>query len=1511
MGGRQYLRARSSASACFSPGFCPPYSSASQNKYATTGFIGGAPFYAKCPVTLVAGQVLQFGFQGFAGTRSTGSVQLWLVPGTSKSQTVLASASALGSYAVPPNGGGLYYILEGCAGPAACSGKSAYTINTPTLPSGAPVPAAQVQAAQEALAVQELTTAQDPATAEAPASAATVEEQAALDSDVQAAQAADVTVPVQALIAASLPTIAPTAAPGSAVPIIVQQPPAATVQATVLLTELTSTPAQQAAAQNTLAAQTQAVEAQQAAQQAALAQQAAAVAVLQQVAAATPVVQPTPAQAPPAPAVVPNMTPAAKAVAQAIAPSAAPVTPQQAAAITQQQQVTAAAIQQAYVAQQSKPSVPPTPTYAATMAANAAAALASSQAAAAAADALAASQLAASQAAAAAAAKAPPPTGQSTGTCPAFTVTPTYYDSNGNGVMGTRTLAMVLVGPAGNQRTVGRAYFACTPVQINAGQVIVFGYLGAASNATFAALASESAVSDASASRQLANPLVYGSAPMSWTAGPGQSGRYVIIEGCTPPTNGPSSSCTAQLSYAITTLPSPPPSSPSPPPPSPSPSPPPPLAPIPMQGQCKPFSSTTDKPYGKAEFPVFQTSPLAVYGPCTVYVPTGYTLSFGYSSKTGAAVSKLVNSYGLTVTTDNFDAYTAKPSDGTQFAILEACVLPTEACGGQISWTLRAPPPIPSPPPPRPPMPGMLWRYSRNLGGSCQVLMNYFYGTDGDMTGYPGVVMTPANANNVRLLSGPTGTGTVGYSIAQVRCTNAPNIDPVYVGALSPPNGVGQPVAACFNYLGQLCYAGAPDCPCETVLPVIPTNSIPYLSATEQRVYGTTKQDYMEGVNQCLICPSSTPTLSPPLPSPPPQKSPSPPPPPPPKSQPPPTLPPPPPSPSPPPPPLSPSPSHSPPPPPPPSPSPPPPTIFKSTRVRVGHDHFDNMLLGMGHFNPHPHKAGATSTSTETTASGYKNHYITTTTTDFQTAKTGKGHAVATFATTTDTATHHPITKTKYNAPPPPPPSPHPPLPPPPSPTPPPIKFTSTRVRVGHQHYDGLVMGTGMLNPHVHKGGATSTSTDTTASGYKNKYVTTSTTDWTHVKSGKGHVLGQVATTTDTAMHHPITKTKYNSPPPPPPSPSPPPPPPPSPTPPPPPSPSPSPSPPPPPPPSPSPPPPPPPSPKPPQAPPIALTQVSLPATYAVYGPAASVYAAIKTQSSVLPSADTMSGPVQCAGSSVTYWVGAYVQGNVKTGSLACYDGSSGTLCTPNNNSCPCVYPSSKPFSNQYYGVNNPGAGYSVVCPSQGLPDNVGCPLSPQSCLSGATAINGNLVSATGNAASMCLDAKSTAPTVVVNPCSTAASQQWQLRSNGLVFNVDQNKCLDTSSGLLASGVLAMNTCNANVAGQQFKTTMKSFPTTLDSKGCVTTSSFTPANGSAATAPVCGSGLLGLGALQANQLWTFKPATPAPTFPYVAPKCSSFAPDTNANCNSWAYTGECVKNSAFMSTGCSSSCSSC
>ena len=105
----------------------------------------------------------------------------------------------------------------------------------------------------------------------------------------------------------------------------------------------------------------------------------------------------------------------------------------------------------------------------------------------------------------------------------------------------------------------------------------------------------------------------------------------------------------------------------------------------------------------------------------------------------------------------------------------------------------------------------------------------------------------------------------------------------------------------------------------------------------------------------------------------------------------------------------------------------------------------------------------------DTTASGYKNVYATTSTTDTHVKGTGKGHKVAEVHTTTDTATHHPITKTIFNSPPP---SPKPPPPPRPNPPPPPNSPPPPGAYVGNggvpvSYFSDAVMPTSANGPYT------------------------------------------------------------------------------------------------------------------------------------------------------------------------------------------------------------------------------------------------------------------------------------------------------------------------------------------------------------------------------------------------------------------------------------------------------------
>jgi hypothetical protein len=73
---------------------------------------------------------------------------------------------------------------------------------------------------------------------------------------------------------------------------------------------------------------------------------------------------------------------------------------------------------------------------------------------------------------------------------------------------------------------------------------------------------------------------------------------------------------------------------------------------------------------------------------------------------------------------------------------------------------------------------------------------------------------------------------------------------------------------------------------------------------------------------------------------------------------------------------------------------------------------------------------------------------------------------------------------------------------------------------------------TGGPTQHVLNSGATTSSTETTADGKVQQYVTTTTTDATQQGTGNGHATGQSTSTTTSDVGHPQTFVKYNSPPP-------------------------------------------------------------------------------------------------------------------------------------------------------------------------------------------------------------------------------------------------------------------------------------------------------------------------------------------------------------------------------------------
>jgi hypothetical protein len=245
----------------------------------------------------------------------------------------------------------------------------------------------------------------------------------------------------------------------------------------------------------------------------------------------------------------------------------------------------------------------------------------------------------------------------------------------------------------------------------------------------------------------------------------------------------------------------------------------------------------------------------------------------------------------------------------------------------------------------------------------------------------------------------------------------------------------------------------------------------------------------------------------------------------------------------------------------------PPPAVYTSAHVLHQTTGFGPKVTG----GPTQHvlNGGATTTSTETTATGKVLKYATTTTTDATQQGTGNGHIKAQSTDTTTSDVGHPQTSVKHN------PSPSPPsnsdgdyIPndssgyahrpslceeaeakaqasgqPAPAfvtndggeliycdhgaDTPSPTVYTSTHVLDQTTGFGPKV--TGGPTQHVLNGGATTTSTETTATGKVNQYVTTTTTDATQQGTGNGHVKAHSTDTSTTATGNPQTFQKHNT----------------------------------------------------------------------------------------------------------------------------------------------------------------------------------------------------------------------------------------------------------------------------------------------------------------------------------------------------------------------------------------------
>ena len=199
-------------------------------------------------------------------------------------------------------------------------------------------------------------------------------------------------------------------------------------------------------------------------------------------------------------------------------------------------------------------------------------------------------------------------------------------------------------------------------------------------------------------------------------------------------------------------------------------------------------------------------------------------------------------------------------------------------------------------------------------------------------------------------------------------------------------------------------------------------------------------------------------------------------------------------------------------PPPPPSPAPPPPppppTEYKSVHELASTKAFSGKVLG----GPTQHvlNNGATTSSTETTASGAVKVYETTSTTDAAVVGDGDGTVDAHATTTDDTTTAHQQTRLQRNSPP-----------------PVPVVYASGHVLARSQGFANKVVGG--PTQHVLNGGATTTSTETTAHGAVNVYGSTTTDVASQAGTGNGHVNAQATSTETTSTEHRQTFAKHNT----------------------------------------------------------------------------------------------------------------------------------------------------------------------------------------------------------------------------------------------------------------------------------------------------------------------------------------------------------------------------------------------
>ncbi len=260
-------------------------------------------------------------------------------------------------------------------------------------------------------------------------------------------------------------------------------------------------------------------------------------------------------------------------------------------------------------------------------------------------------------------------------------------------------------------------------------------------------------------------------------------------------------------------------------------------------------------------------------------------------------------------------------------------------------------------------------------------------------------------------------------------------------------------------------------------------------------------------------------------------------------------------------------------------------------------------------------------------------------------------------------------------------------------------------------------------------------------------------------------------------------------------------------------------------------------------------------------------------------------------------YVGSLTISGAASPSPACYNGTTGLPCAPGDASCPCVYVASSGGSTLTRTIS--GTPYALMCPPLPPPSAAQCPASAAACVVSAT--SNSPLTGTLTAGGKCLDltplASATATyagtAVLAKPCSGAASQQWQLRSDGTIFNNVAGMCMNVAGLINSNGALVnVAACNPGQGGQNFKP-----PTALP--GVITVSK--PLGGilclTASASPdveTCTTGM-------ATQSFAFNIAR-------TVVQCEDDAP---SQCPALASSGQCTSNPTYMLFHCRKSCGVC